>query len=451
MDSKNRLDFARDLLVKLYNEHAKLSDEELLDMMYDFLMGKEHSKYLLAEKLCYTYEIRPEELELYRHDMIIDIIFTVYQYWRYVKTMHATSPLEEEIMSELEDLPFSIGQLQGYFHDAKNELKVRTLLLDYFVYTTQPKQFILDCQEYIQEEPTIFYDELARYESYIGVLDEIALIYDDVYAKYHPEEEEESYSFDLVYLNEDEELDEEELEEEISSELEILEQVQQELFETILNYLEDVYQDKDDIDDFIGFFMSYVYAFLCQAKQTPITKDGQQMATSVLTIEDEELLKLLNHPDANFEVITESFWCNKEYVFDCVEFFCREYFLRGGKIFEEREKIQDRNAQKRIEMMDPLYTKPQVELNILYVGKPIARIFDQLLMEVKRNHPVDYTEEIYEIAMNAQKAEEAFKPYELSKVGMKHYQNLLMRYLSRKYLEKVIIKVWLSLLLDLGE
>ena len=214
MDSKNRLDFARDLLVKLYNEHAKLSDEELLDMMYDFLMGKEHSKYLLAEKLCYTYEIRPEELELYRHDMIIDIIFTVYQYWRYVKTMHATSPLEEEIMSELEDLPFSIGQLQGYFHDAKNELKVRTLLLDYFVYTTQPKQFILDCQEYIQEEPTIFYDELARYESYIGVLDEIALIYDDVYAKYHPEEEEESYSFDLVYLNEDEELDEEELYEE---------------------------------------------------------------------------------------------------------------------------------------------------------------------------------------------------------------------------------------------
>ena len=72
-----------------------------------------------------------------------------------------------------------------------------------------------------------------------------------------------------------------------------------------MKLLEEYFEDKFDMDDFVGYFMSYVYAFLLKERQ-----EGP------MAIEDEEMLKLLSQKKLSFELVVESFYASKDYVFN---------------------------------------------------------------------------------------------------------------------------------------
>lgn len=450
MDKMSRIQIGNQMLSNLYDVYQHLSDEELSDFFYSFLV-QDTSNDALTQTACMNYNIQPKDLIIHKKDIILEVLVNGYGYLRYVSTFCKLPEEEQQIIDDLDSIPFSIPILIEYFRKPENESKMKSLLTDYFVYETQDIDFMDDCREYLYNEPTEFYDKLCRVIRYIEVADSLATICDEIAEKYSHLDDDDIYELmaedeDL----EDEEEEDEEIEEEesgtrlveVEDDFEELDEgmdpyelklqiykaelEQKELANRVLEFLEGYYQDKFDVDDFVGYFMSYVYAFLLKAREN-----------KALTLEDEEMLRILSKKNLSFEMVVETFYASKEYIFNSVDLFTQEYFKRNGDIYSVREEYTGIYDTNMYQLLDPFYERPPVNRNTKLITNPIMNALEQILLDIKNNNPDDYIGEIWQLLRDPEVDKGIFERYGLDSKYIPNYQDLIMRLFARKYVESV--------------
>lgn len=461
MERLSRIQISNKMLADLYDIYENLNDEELSDAFYTFLVD-ESGQDSMTKSACLQYGVSPKELIIRKNDIILEVIKIGYGFLRYlsISCKSPLSSLEKEILQDLDNLPYSIDDVLRYFKNSKNQKKMELLLVNYFTCMTQDSEFLNSCTDYLYNEPTEFYDRMTKLISYVETMDIIALICEEIEQRYESGEVDEYELFD-DYQEDDEDEDtyeEEEysgggllelngdgfddLEDEDSYETMIqmqrFKREQEDLYTTIMDFLEDYYQDKFAVDDFIGYFMSFVYALLLKAqKEQP------------MTIEDEEMLKLLSRRDLSFEYAVEMFYHSKEYVFNSVDLFMQEYYAFGGDIFAIREKFCGKVDNERFNILDPYYIGSEINYNVIYIGSPVAEAFTQMLLDIQKGNPEDYVGEIYQLLCDSDYDASLFTKYGFDKKYLETYKLLMMRFLARKYVELVSFKPIASF--DLGE
>jgi len=457
METLSRIQISNQMLSELYDIYKDLSDQELSSSFYAFLVDVD-GKDSMTQKACFQYGVKPKELRIRKNDMILEVITNAYGFFRYVSTFSELSSLEKEILDDLDHLPYSIADILAYFKNPANQEKVKLLLTNYFVYMTQDDEFIEDCESYLYNEPTEFYERVTSLIKYVEVMDMLAIIYEEVMQKYESGEvdeyelfsdseedeveetyEEDEYSSGGVLELDGENVDE--LEDEDSYEnmiqMQRFKKEQEDVFNNIANLLEDYYQDKFALDDFVGYFMSFVYAFLLKVQRE-----------QPMTLEDEEMLKILSRKELSFEYAVEMFYSSKEYVFNSVDLFVQEYYACGGDIFSVRENFNGRADNQRFNILDPYYIGPEANYNVIYIGSPIASSFTQMLLDIKKKNPDDYVGEIYQLLCDSTYDTSLFLEYGFDQKNIEQYKILLMRFLARKYVELVSFNPISSFSLD---
>lgn len=445
MEILSRIQISNQMLLELYDSYKDLNDQELSSSFYAFLVDTD-GKDSMTQKACFQYSANPKELRIRKNDMILELITNAYGFFRYVSTFNELSSLEKEILNDLDHLPYSIADVLAYFKNPNNQEKMELLLSNYFIYMTQDDEFIEGCEAYLYNEPTEFYERMISLIKYVEVMDMIAIIYEEIMQKYEsgevdeyelfsdPEEEEESYEEEEEYSNggvlELAGGNLEELEDEDSYEnmirMQRFKKEQEDVFNDIANFLENYYLDKFELDDFIGYFMSFVYAFLLKAQRE-----------QPMTLEDEEMLKMLSRKELSFEYAVNMFYSSKEYVFNSVDLFVQEYYASGGDIFSIRENFNGRADNQRFNILDSYYIGPAADYNVIYIGSPIASLFTQMLLDIKEKNPDDYVGEIYQLLCDPTYDTSLFSTYGFNQKYIEQYRVLLMRFLARKYVELV--------------
>lgn len=457
MENLSRIEISNKLLSELYAKYSHLSDEKLSDSFYSFLVSDENND-LLTSDACFSYKAEAYQLTIYKKDMILDILVEGYGYLKYVQGFCEIPDIEKEILIDLENLSLSISDLIDYFRNSENNEKIKTLLIDYFVYKTQSDEFIESCRKYLCEECFEFYERGCKLIDYVELIDIIAMIHDEITKKYESddideyelfddledededyEEEEEDYEGTLLELEpeECEYVDEEDDPYETMIQMRKLEKEQLDLYSTIIVFLENHFSDKFDMDDFVGYLMSYVYAFLLKEK-----KQGP------MALEDEAMLDILNQSKLSFEQVVETFYASKDYVFNSVDLFVQEYYIQKGDIFSAREKFTGTFERDRFNLLDPYYEGPDFDYNVVYIGSPVAEKFNEMLIDILKENPEDYLGEIWQLLLDPNFDCSLFQKYGFESQYMEYYKILLMRFLVRKYIELVSFNPIVSFSLD---
>ncbi len=451
MEDLSRIEISNRILLELYNKYSHLEDGELSDLFYSFLVSEKETSDLLTKETCGNYDIDEEQLLIYKKDIILEILSVGYGYLRYVRTGCKLPDIEEEIISDLETLSFSVEPLIQYFKNPAHAKKMKELLVDYFVYQTQCDDFRNDCQQYLFNEVPEFYERTQKLIDYVEIMDVIAMIHDEVIRKYESGDYDEYELFDdseegdleddepdyedsqegnVLEMDPDEyDLEDEEDPYEFMIQMRILEHEKQEIYTKVIDFLEQHFLDKFDMDDFVGYFMSYVYAFLLKERQ-----EGP------MTIEDEEMLKLLTQKKLSFVLVVDSFYASKDYVFNSVDLFAQEYYGAKGDIFAIRESFASKVDNDRFNLLDSYYEGPDPDYEIVYIGSPIAEAFHSILLEIYKRNPEDYVGEIWQLLRDPDFDCSIFKQYGFDLQYLEYYRVLMMRFLARKYVELVGFK-----------
>ncbi len=463
MEMLSRIQIAKKLLLNIYYSCADYDDPMVADVLYQFILGLQTDSHSVTETICSGFDIQPEQLTTYKSDMILIVLLDAYQYLNYSKQLGDISDSQAELMKELEMLPFSISNLEKYFKSPENTEKIKTLLLDYCVYMIQPDKFKIATEKYNQENPVDFANKLSHYVQYIEVSDLLCALFEQVAEEFPMEEypfpqEEELMDDDFIGDSEEEisDCDVEILEgftdddmydmvleeqEWFKREEERQEKQQLALFFATFELLEEYFQDKYDIDDYIGFLMSYVYAFLIERQSGKII-NSQGMVQgdgSLLTLEDETMLSLLNRSNTTFELVTESFWFSKEYVFNSLDLFSEVYYAAQGNVFQRRDFIKEAGYQKKINLLDHFFENRSVEGPITLEGNPIFSTYNTILRDMRKRFN-DYPEYIHLLLSDSKVASTLFPQYGLDVKYIGCYQQQMIRYLARKYMEASCFK-----------
>ncbi len=433
MKNLSRIEIGREILAMIYQQYHEKTDEELADIFYQFLISEKEDAFFITQQICFQYEITPNQLKIYKQDMMLDILHTGYGYLCYVRSFTELPSSETTLLGDLDQLPFSMATLKQYFQNPEKEELIKRLLIDYFIYTTQDSNFREGCEEYLFDEPREFGDKLGKYIRYIEASDYLASIYRETSEEYHEEEEYEDEEFlvletDNFWEEEEEDEDDDEYEEEEETRQKKIEEEQKTLYQRVTNFLEEYFDgDKFEADDFIGFFMSIVYGLLLDARDK-----------NILTLEDEEMLNLLHRPEYSFELVVESFWYSKEYVFDALDLFVDKYYDFPDTIFDTREHHKDNYSTSHYQLLDPFYTQPPVDYHVIYCGSPLFPKIQEILKGLeKKEH---FEEEVYQLLRDPKAGFEGMKPYHIEEKDTKFYQLAIIRYLTRKYLEETSSK-----------
>lgn len=454
MDKLSRIQIGNQILSGLYDVYHSLSDEDLSMFFYAFL-ATDIGNDALTKTACFHHKLKPEDLIIHKKDIILEVLANGYGYLSYLRTFCELTNEEKQILNDLDSIPFSIPNLIAYFRDPANEIKMKILLNDYFVYETQDIDFVEGCRSYLYDEATEFYHKISHVIRYIEVADSLANLCFEVAEKYQELDDDDLYT--LMSQEEEEEFDdseEEEYEEEEENSTRLLEtdtdlseldddidpyelnkQIykadleKKELANRVLDFLETAYEDKCDVDDFIGYFMSYVYAFLLNVREN-----------NHLTLEDEEMLRILTQKDMSFERVVETFYASIDYLFNGVDLFAQEYFERKGDIYSAREKYNGLFDTNLFQLLDPFYEKSRVENPATLIVNPIMTSLEQILEEIKQNNPNDYVGEIWQLLRNPEIDKSIFEKHGLDSANISVYQEFMMRLFARKFVESVISK-----------
>ncbi len=452
MSNLSRIQIGNQILSGLYDVYQSLSDEDLSTFFYTFL-STDISDDALTKTACFHSKVTPDDLVIHKKDIILEVIANGYGYLCYLKAFAEISDEESQILTDLDSMPFSLPNLIAYFRDPANEFKMKILLIDYFVYETQNTDFIEICRDYLYNEPTVFYDKICRVIKYIEVADSLAHLCEEVAVKYESMDDDDIYEL-MSQEEQEDEVEEEYTEDEEENNTRLMEaesdlaeleddvdpyelkknllkaeMEQKELANCVLEHLENCYQDKFDVDDFIGYFMSYVYAFLLEAR-----KDN------ILTLEDEEMLRILTQKDMSLERVAETFYASMEYIFNSVDLFTQHYFSRKGDIYSVREEYKGVFDTDLFQLLDPFYERPEIENNATLIANPIMVSLEQILKEIKQKNPDDYVGEIWQLLRDPEADKSTFEKHGLEADGISYYQDLMMRLFARKYVETACSK-----------
>ncbi len=448
MEKMSRIEIEKNILEQIQEWYSDLSREDLTNLFYSFLTFDEETVDEITKRVCTKYRMHEEQLVAMKKDMIIECILDAYEYFFRLKADGKLSEELKNIMDELEKVTFSLDNFYNYFLDSVNQEKVKNLIFHCLLFRMQDSKFIEACDDFLRMNAPELWMKLSKYMQYIEASDLLCTIFCDIFEEEDEEdsdEEVEDFDNDLdefeEYDEEDEdEYDEEDFDEALEEELvemEPLEKVMddsfsqdcQTLFQRVNDFIEDYFDDKFDADDFIGYFMSLVYALLLQEEKT-----------DTLFLEEKELLEILEKNRCSQEQIVILFTTSKEFVYHSLDLFEECYYDFEGDVFSVREFIQDIGAYNRFSIMDPLYEKPKIDIQSIQCKNFTTSFFDQLLHRLKQEYPEDYEDKIYKLLTEEGYLSSVFPESTMEEVPFSLYQISFIRYLSRRYFENTCDK-----------
>lgn len=442
MNELSRIEIAFDLLEEAYNLSKNNNKEYQIETLYYFLTSNENDKSTIDDTLCYRHSLDKQLLNVYKKDAWLIALLDSYEYLKHLSISESISEKEKQILTELDSLEFTFTHLYAYFKDVSNKPKIKIILSRYYEYMKKGNEFIESCREYNFDNQTPFRNALTDYIENVEAMDFLCILFDQLDEKYQKQinelvtGEDETYEEELLANEEIEEdfieddIDEDEYqsamdemfdgyEDEVEQ---ILNNFQNELFDKTMDWLEDYFDDKYDSDNFIGFFISYVYQIL-------LNKQNK-------SAEEESLLKLMESTNDNYELLIESFYDNKEYVFVLLDNFTKTYYENQMDILTIRDTNNSSLVHQKMNSLDEHYPSQNKYSTYKLISSPLYEIYDMVFMKYKMDYPDDYLERLFYFLMDDSTFDSVF--YELDVDGnLTMHRVLMIRYFTRKFLETI--------------
>ena len=451
MDELSRIEIGLDLLDEAYELSIGDNKTDQIEVLYNFLVSSEEDSTDIEKTLCSSHGLTKELLRVYKRDSWLLVLLDSYEYLRYLDVTTSITDDELQILTELDGLNFTFTNIYSYFSSPTTKEKIKLLLKRYYEYIGKGNEFTKSCRDYNYDNQTPFRNALTDYVGNVEAMDFLCAIFDQLDEKYQaqinetitgesePEfdsEEEFPEDFDEDYPLDEEYFDEEEynsaVDEMFDEHEEVVEQImanfKTELFDKVITWMEDYFEDKFESDNFIGFFLSFVYRTILNNKNT-----GR------LFKEEESLLKLFESSDDNYGLLIETFYDNREFIFVALDIFTKNYYKKHMDILTLRDDCDNDIEKQKIASLDEHYPFSKSITNIQLISSPLYESYDMIFMKYKIDYPDDYLDRIYSFLMNDTSFEPIF--YELDVEGDLNYHRILMiRYFTRRFVEMIQIK-----------
>ena len=445
MSELSRIEIAVQLLEEINNF---CSTEELslkYDRIYKFLIG-DYATIKYDEILCKNHKLGQKLLDTYKKDSWLLILLDAYEYLVAIGEKQELTLEQQSLLTKLDSLEFNFTNLYSFFTSPENKNEIVNGIKLYYEYWAKGNDFVKQCRDYVFDNQTEFRNKLTAYVSNIEAMDFISAIFDDLDSEYQQKIDDivngiSSDEFDVDEYEEDEyeeisdeEFDEDEynaaVDEMFSENEEELEQhlanFKTELHTKIMDFLEDYLDDKFECDEFIGFFMSFVYEILLTNKQK-----GKSHK------EEEQLLKLFTNDNFSSALIIESFYDNPDYVFAALDTFCRYYYQNDCDILTLRDNVSYSMERTQINKLDEHFPCGKKVENIKLIANPFYEIYDMVYLKFKLTYPDDYAERMYN-SLVTQNIDGIFYEFDLED-DINYHRLMMIRYFSRKFIEAVSV------------
>lgn len=449
MNELSRIEIAAQLLEELNILCIESDQRSKMEIIYNFLLGDEATSSF-DNLFCTNHGIEQKLLDVYKKDSWLLVLLDAYEYLIASSETKELSEIQQSFLTKLDSIEFNFTNLYSFFTSKDNKEEIVVGIESYYEYWQKGNEFVKKCRDYCFDNQTEFRNKLTSYISNIEAMDLMATIFDDLDAKYQKEinmaivGEEESIEFedpdmDDYELESEEEFPEDFDEDEYSAAVDemfddnveevekIMERFKTELHSKILDFLEDYLDDKFDCDEFLGFFMSYVYMIILNNQ-----KHGK------LFKEEEQLLKVLSLEDFSPALVIETFYENPDYVFAALDSFCRFYYKKDCDILTLRDDVSTSIERKRINEMDEHFPLGKRIERYKLINNPYYEIYDMLYMKFKLDYPDDYAIRLFN-SLTTIDYDPIFYEFDLDE-DINYHRLMMIRYFSRKYVEATSVR-----------
>lgn len=449
MNELSRIEIAAQLLEELNALCIESDQRSKMEIIYNFLLGDEATSSF-DNLFCTNHGIEQKLLDVYKKDSWLLVLLDAYEYLIASSETKELSEIQQSFLTKLDSIEFNFTNLYSFFTSKDNKEEIVIGIESYYEYWQKGNEFVKKCRDYCFDNQTEFRNKLTSYISNIEAMDLMATIFDDLDAKYQKEinmaivGEEESIEFedpDMDYdeLESEEEFPEDFDEDEYSAAVDemfddneeevekIMERFKIELHSKILDFLEDYLDDKFACDEFLGFFMSYVYMIILNNQ-----KNGK------LFKEEEQLLKVLSLEDFSPALVIETFYENPDYVFAALDSFCRFYYKMDCDILTLRDDVSTSIERKRINEMDEHFPLGKRIDRYKLINNPYYEIYDMLYMKFKLDYPDDYAIRLFN-SLTTIDYDPIFYEFDLDE-DINYHRLMMIRYFSRKYVEATSVR-----------
>ena len=448
MDELSRIEVANQLLSKLFMLCTERDKDKKINIIYSFLLGDDKaSKY--DSEFCTSHGIEQSLLNTYKKDSWLLILLDSYEYLIAKSEHEELTEFQQSFLTKIDSLEFNFTNLYAFFTSSDNKQEILSGIESYYEYWLKGNEFIKQCRDYNYNNQTLFRNRLTAYIGNIEAMDFMATVFDDLDVEYQKkinetiigEEEYFDETMDTDEYEDIEEYDEsfeedfdedeyqvavDEMFDESAEEVEkLMKSFKIELHAKIMDLLDEYLEDKFECDEFIGFFMSYVYMIILNNK-----------TSGKLFTEEEQLLKVLTHEDLSIGLIVETFYSNPDYVFAALDTFCRYYYKNNCDVLTIRDRVTSSIERNRINMMDEYYSNGKRLESIKMVNNPFFEVYDMLYMKFKIDYPDDYVSRLY-MSLTGENFDSIFYEFDLNE-DINYHRIMMIRYFSRKFIESVV-------------
>lgn len=448
MNELSRIEIAAQLLEELNALCIESDQRSKMEIIYNFLLGDEATSSF-DNLFCTNHGIEQKLLDVYKKDSWLLVLLDAYEYLIASSDTKELSEIQQSFLTKLDSIEFNFTNLYSFFTSKDNKEEIVVGIESYYEYWQKGNEFVKKCRDYCFDNQTEFRNKLTSYISNIEAMDFLAAIFDDLDSQYQskiegvvsgedvPEIDEEEYA---EYSDDYDEMDDDDFDEEeyqnavdemFNDNAEEIEQLminfKSELHGKVMDFLEDYLDDKFECDEFIGFFMSYVYRIILHNKEHKKTFK-----------EEEQLFKVLSLESSSAALIIESFYSNPDYVFAALDSFCRFYYKKDCDILTLRDDVSTSIERKRINEMDEYFPFGKRIERYKLVNNPYYEIYDMLYMKFKLDYPDDYAIRLFN-SLTTIDYDPIFYEFDLDE-DINYHRLMMIRYFSRKYVEATSVR-----------
>ena len=453
MNELSRIEIAAQLLEELNVLCIESDQRSKMEIIYNFLLGDETTSSF-DNLFCTNHGVEQKILDVYKKDSWLLILLDAYEYLIASGETEELSKIQQSFLTKLDSIEFNFTNLYSFFTSKDNKEEIIEGIKSYYEYWRKGNEFVKTCRDYCFDNQTEFRNKLTSYVSNIEAMDFLAAIFDDLDSQYQskiegvvsgeevPEFDEEEYDeySDDYDESDDDDFDEEEyqnaVDEMFSDNAEEIEQLminfKSELHGKVMDFLEDYLEDKFECDEFIGFFMSYVYRIILHNKEHKKSFK-----------EEEQLFKVLSLESSSAALIIESFYSNPDYVFAALDSFCRFYYKKDCDVLTLRDDVSTSIERKRINEMDEHFPFGKRIEQYKLVNNPYYEIYDMLYMKFKLDYPDDYAIRLFN-SLTTIDYDPIFYEFDLDE-DINYHRLMMIRYFSRKYVEATSVRDMVSI------
>jgi hypothetical protein len=406
-----------------YNIVGESEDRTVFDLFYEFLTDNRTDKDVISEEMISKYDIDLEDIVNHKDDMILEIIKGFYLYMNFCMALDEINNEEKKLIDYLEKENFDYERVVLYFRNPQNLAEAKLMIEDYCMYRTQSDEYRRKVEEYNEHNKTPFLEEINMEIRYADVIDEIADVYQEVFAKTTDEldfeADEEEYTGEGEDEYTDEELDEK-IEETVTKACEIL----------IENFRE---TNSPEMNEFLGYYLSLMYAIFCERKEM-----------KVLLAEDIEIMNILEEENYSLEDILQYFYNDPYKLFAAIESVSDEYNISEGLYYDFRYCYDSKEIFNKL---DPRYTYASQkdslkheekysfsEEPIIIIGS-LVETMDMIIAGIKMRNPKDYKEKLYEFLVVSSDNDGILYEFDIEDKFTPQIKFCMMRMLARKFYE----------------